>query len=60
MVPDLEGLTKQATQQLDAIQQMEELGSGFYLTMYDLEMRGAGEVLGENQSGNMLEIDFQL
>ena len=60
MVPDLQGLTKQATQRLDAIQQMEELGSGFYLAMHDLEIRGAGEVLGENQSGNMLEIGFQL
>ena len=60
MVPDLEGLTKQATQRLDAIQAMEELGSGFYLAMHDLEIRGAGEVLGENQSGNMLEIGFQL
>jgi transcription-repair coupling factor (superfamily II helicase) len=60
MVPDLEGLTKQASQRLDAIQAMEELGSGFYLAMHDLEIRGAGEVLGENQSGNMLEIGFQL
>ena len=60
MVPDIEGLTKQASQRLDAIQQMEELGSGFYLAMHDLEIRGAGEVLGENQSGNMLEIGFQL
>jgi len=60
MVPDIEGLTKQAAQRLDAIQQMEELGSGFYLAMHDLEIRGAGEVLGENQSGNMLEIGFQL
>ncbi|MEO7160277.1 MAG: transcription-repair coupling factor [Polaromonas sp.] len=60
MVPDLEGLTKQASQRLDAIQQMEELGSGFYLAMHDLEIRGTGEVLGENQSGNMLEIGFQL
>ena len=60
MVPDLQGLTKQASQRLDAIQQMEELGSGFYLAMHDLEIRGAGEVLGENQSGNMLEIGFQL
>ena len=39
---------------------MEELGSGFYLAMHDLEIRGTGEVLGENQSGNMLEIGFQL
>jgi transcription-repair coupling factor (superfamily II helicase) len=60
MVPELEGLTKQAQQRLDAIQAMEELGSGFYLAMHDLEIRGAGEVLGENQSGNMLEVGFQL
>ena len=60
MVPDLQGLTKQAQQRLDAIQQMEELGSGFYLAMHDLEIRGAGEVLGDNQSGNMLEVGFQL
>ncbi|MCE4535914.1 transcription-repair coupling factor [Pelomonas sp. P7] len=60
MVPDLQGLTKQATQRLDAIQAMEELGSGFYLAMHDLEIRGAGEVLGENQSGNMMEVGFQL
>ncbi len=60
MVPDKESLTKQAAQRLDAIQAMEELGSGFYLAMHDLEIRGAGEVLGENQSGNMLEVGFQL
>ncbi|MEF9948192.1 MAG: TRCF domain-containing protein, partial [Comamonas sp.] len=60
MVPDLDSLTKQAQQRLEAIQQMEELGSGFYLAMHDLEIRGAGEVLGENQSGNMLEVGFQL
>ncbi len=60
MVPDVKGLTKQAGQRLEAIQQMEELGSGFYLAMHDLEIRGTGEVLGENQSGNMMEIGFQL
>ncbi len=60
MVPDIEGLTRQASQRLEAIQQMEELGSGFYLAMHDLEIRGVGEVLGENQSGNMLEVGFQL
>jgi len=60
MVHDLQSLTKQAAQRLEAIQQMEELGSGFYLAMHDLEIRGAGEVLGENQSGNMMEIGFQL
>jgi len=60
MVPDVQSLTKTAQQRLDAIQQMEELGSGFYLAMHDLEIRGAGEVLGESQSGNMSEIGFQL
>ena len=60
LVPDVEALSKAAAQRLDAIQQMEELGSGFYLAMHDLEIRGAGEVLGEQQSGNMLEIGFQL
>ncbi len=60
LVPDVQGLTKQAQQRLDAIQAMEELGSGFYLAMHDLEIRGAGEVLGDNQSGNMMEVGFQL
>jgi transcription-repair coupling factor (superfamily II helicase) len=60
LVPDLDSLSKQAGQRLEAIQQMEELGSGFYLAMHDLEIRGAGEMLGENQSGNMLEVGFQL
>jgi len=60
MVPNVEGLTKQAAQRLEAIQAMEELGSGFYLAMHDLEIRGAGEMLGEHQSGNMMEIGFQL
>ena len=60
LVHDVSGLTKLAQRRLDAIQQMEELGSGFYLAMHDLEIRGAGEVLGENQSGEMIEIGFQL
>jgi transcription-repair coupling factor (superfamily II helicase) len=50
----------QAQRRLDAIQAMEELGSGFFLAMHDLEIRGAGEVLGENQSGEILEIGFAL
>ncbi len=60
LVNDVHGLTKLAQRRLEAIQQMEELGSGFYLAMHDLEIRGAGEVLGENQSGEMQEIGFQL
>ncbi len=60
LVPDVQSLTKAAALRLEAIQQMEELGSGFYLAMHDLEIRGAGEVLGEHQSGNMMEVGFQL
>jgi len=60
LVHDVQGLSKLAQRRLDAIQQMEELGSGFYLAMHDLEIRGAGEVLGDNQSGEMSEIGFQL
>jgi transcription-repair coupling factor (superfamily II helicase) len=60
LVNDPDNLTKSATQRLEAIQHMQELGSGFYLAMHDLEIRGVGEVLGENQSGNMTEIGFQL
>ncbi len=60
LVNDALTLSKQAQRRLDAIQAMEELGSGFYLAMHDLEIRGAGEVLGENQSGEMLEVGFQL
>jgi transcription-repair coupling factor (superfamily II helicase) len=53
-------LTAVAKKRLEAIQMMEELGSGFYLAMHDLEIRGAGEVLGESQSGEMQEIGFNL
>ncbi len=60
LVDSLEGLTSQAKKRLDAIQAMEQLGSGFYLAMHDLEIRGAGEVLGESQSGEMQEIGFSL
>ena len=60
LVDNLEGLTAQAKKRLEAIQAMEQLGSGFYLAMHDLEIRGAGEVLGESQSGEMQEIGFSL
>ncbi len=60
LVDTLDGLTVQAKKRLEAIQAMEQLGSGFYLAMHDLEIRGAGEVLGESQSGEMQEIGFSL
>lgn len=60
LVHDPSSLTKQAQRRLEAIQQMEELGSGFYLAMHDLEIRGTGGVLGDKQSGEIHEIGFQL
>ena len=60
LVHDPDGLTPQAQRRLEAIQELEELGSGFYLAMHDLEIRGVGEVLGDKQSGEIHEIGFQL
>jgi transcription-repair coupling factor (superfamily II helicase) len=53
-------ITPQAQKRLDAIQLMEDLGAGFHLAMHDLEIRGAGELLGDSQSGEMQAIGFQL
>jgi transcription-repair coupling factor (superfamily II helicase) len=60
MVHSEDGLTRNAEKRLEAIQNLEELGSGFFLAMHDLEIRGAGEVLGESQSGNLQEVGFDL
>jgi transcription-repair coupling factor (superfamily II helicase) len=60
LTPPEDSLNKNAIKRLEAIQTMEELGSGFYLAMHDLEIRGAGEVLGESQSGEIQEIGFSL
>ena len=60
LVDEDRSLTPQAKKRLEAIQLMEELGSGFHLAMQDLEIRGAGEVLGEKQSGEILEVGFSL
>ncbi len=60
LTPDEEAIGAQAKKRLEAILMMEELGSGFFLAMHDLEIRGAGEVLGESQSGEMLEVGFSL
>ncbi len=53
-------ITPQAKKRLDAIQLLEDLGAGFHLAMHDLEIRGAGELLGDSQSGEMQEIGFSL
>jgi transcription-repair coupling factor (superfamily II helicase) len=60
LIPDEGAITRDAGKRLEAIQAMEELGSGFFLAMHDLEIRGAGEVLGDSQSGNMQEVGFGL
>jgi transcription-repair coupling factor (superfamily II helicase) len=60
LTPPEDALGAQAKKRLEAIQMMEELGSGFYLAMHDLEIRGAGEILGEEQSGEMQEVGFSL
>ncbi|MEO5596441.1 MAG: TRCF domain-containing protein, partial [Lysobacteraceae bacterium] len=60
VVPDLRALTSDAGKRLEAIASMEELGAGFTLATHDLEIRGAGELLGDEQSGQMTEIGFSL
>ncbi|MDQ3260142.1 MAG: transcription-repair coupling factor, partial [Pseudomonadota bacterium] len=60
LTPPEDALSAQAKKRLDAIQMMEDLGSGFFLAMHDLEIRGAGEILGDSQSGEMQEIGFNL
>jgi transcription-repair coupling factor (superfamily II helicase) len=60
LTPPEEGLNINAKRRLEAIQTMEDLGAGFYLAMHDLEIRGAGEVLGDSQSGGIQDIGFTL
>ena len=55
-----EYITKDAEKRLDAIAAADELGAGFTLAMQDLEIRGAGEILGEDQSGEMIQVGFTL
>jgi len=58
--PPKAALTADATKRLEAIDSLEALGSGFTLATHDLEIRGAGELLGETQSGQIQEIGFSL
>src|SRR5213078_4884383 len=60
LTPPEDALNRNALKRLEAIQTMEELGSGFYLAMHDLEIRGAGEILGDEQSGEIQEVGFSL
>ena len=60
MVPPEKAMTPDARKRLQAIESLEELGVGFTLATHDLEIRGAGELLGEGQSGQITEIGFTL
>ena len=60
VIPDGRSITADARKRLDAISAMDELGAGFTLATHDLEIRGAGELLGEDQSGQMAEVGFSL
>lgn len=60
IVPPRQRLSREALKRLRAIQELSELGSGFRLAMRDLEIRGAGNLLGHVQSGHIAEVGFEL
>lgn len=60
VAPPRAAMTADAIKRLEAIDSLEDLGSGFVLATHDLEIRGAGELLGETQSGQIQEIGFSL
>jgi transcription-repair coupling factor (superfamily II helicase) len=60
LIPGALALSKDAMRRLRAIQELSELGSGFKLAMHDLEIRGAGNLLGPSQSGHIAAVGFEL
>jgi transcription-repair coupling factor (superfamily II helicase) len=60
LTPHEKSMTKDAKKRLEAIASLEDLGAGFTLATHDLEIRGAGELLGEDQSGSMSQVGFTL
>ncbi len=60
VTPPKNAMTADAVKRLEAIESLEDLGAGFVLATHDLEIRGAGELLGEGQSGQIHEIGFAL
>lgn len=60
VVPDKRSMTRDAHKRLEAIASLEELGAGFTLATHDLEIRGAGELLGDEQSGEIQSVGFSL
>ncbi|WP_286238674.1 transcription-repair coupling factor [Neptuniibacter halophilus] len=60
LTPHYKSMTKDAIKRLEAIESADDLGAGFTLATHDLEIRGAGELLGEEQSGQMQTVGFSL
>ena len=60
ITPPRRSMTADAIKRLEALESLEELGAGFTLATHDLEIRGAGELLGDEQSGQIQEIGFNL
>ncbi len=60
MTPERKAMTADAIKRLEAIESLEDLGVGFTLASHDLEIRGAGDLLGEGQSGQIQEIGFSM
>ena len=60
MVPSLKNLEKDAAERLKVLQENTALGSGFRVAHYDLELRGAGDLLGEDQSGHIDAVGYEL
>ncbi|MDX1434304.1 MAG: transcription-repair coupling factor [Gammaproteobacteria bacterium] len=60
VVPDQRAMSADAIKRLEAIESLEDLGIGFSLATHDLEIRGAGEILGEEQSGQIQEVGYSL
>ncbi|MBP9120712.1 MAG: transcription-repair coupling factor [Ignavibacterium sp.] len=60
IVPSLSGITKKALRRLQAIEEYTEIGSGFNVAMRDLEIRGAGNLLGTEQTGFISDVGFDL
>src|SRR5690606_31160865 len=59
-IPPDQKLTDQAERRLSVLQSLESLGAGFQLASHDLDIRGAGNLLGEEQSGHIREVGFEL
>ncbi len=60
ITPPRNAMTGDAVKRLEALESLEDLGAGFVLATHDLEIRGAGELLGDEQSGQIHEIGFSL